>query len=134
MASYPKELAEQIRAKWPTKDVDADVHPLPRQLERLLDMAYHASFLRDEERPVTCRILAIPPSELPHDSGPPSGLLSLAFDAPRRCDEHELRRISPAADAHRAFVGVDEEDAVDRDGSLRVWGIVQSGPRWPISR
>lgn len=133
MASYPKELAEQIRAKWPTKDVDAGVHPLPRQLERLLDMAYHASFLRDEERPVTCRILAIPPSELPHDSGPPSGLLPLAFDAPRRCDEHELRRISPAADAHRAFIGVDEEDAgasLDRDGSLRVWGIVQSGPRW----
>jgi hypothetical protein len=118
--SYPRELAARVRATWPT-----DARPLPTRLEALLDTAYHASFLRDEERPVTCRMLVFPPSELPPDSGPPAALLPLLFAAPRGFDEHELRRLSPAAKVQRALIGVDESG-----GALVTWGIVQSGPRW----
>jgi len=117
---YPKELAECVRQSWP-----ADAYPLPKRLVTILDVAYHASFLRDEERPVTGRILVLPPSELPLDSGPPAGLLPLRFGTPRRFEEHELRRLSPAAQVHRALIAVDESG-----GELGIWGIVQSGPRW----
>jgi len=118
--SYPHHLAQRVRASWP-----ADACPLPRRLDALLDTAYHASFLRDEERPVTCRILVQPPAELPSDAGPPSGLLPLLFTTARAFDEHELRRLSPAANVSRALIGV--EDTEER---LVTWGVIQSGPRW----
>lgn len=117
---YPKELAERVRESWP-----AGAYPLPKRLERVLDVAYHASFLRDEERLVTGRILVLPPSELPLDTGPPAGLLPLRFSTPRRFEEHELRRLSPAAQVQRALIAVDESG-----GELGIWGLVQSGPRW----
>ena len=118
--SYPVHLAKRVRASWPD-----DAYPLPRRLEALLDTAYHASFLRDEERPVTCRILVQPPELLPADAGPPAGLLPLLFTTPRAFDEHELRRLSPAANVNRALIGVD-----DTDDRLVTWGVIQSGPRW----
>ena len=118
--SYPHHLASRVRAGWPD-----DGYPLPRRLDALLDTAYHASFLRDEERPVTCRILVLPPSELPADAGPPTGLLPLLFTTPRGFGEHELRRLSPAANVTRALIGVEENEQ-----GLVTWGVVQSGPRW----
>jgi hypothetical protein len=117
---YPEDLAARVRASWPS-----DAWALPSGLESLLDTAYHASFLRDEERPVTCRVLVLPPSELPFDAGPPSGLLSLLFATPREFDEHELRRLSPAAKAQRALIGV-----ASSAEAFVTWGLVQSGPRW----
>jgi hypothetical protein len=117
---YPADLAERVRASWP-----ADGRPLTGSLDAVLDAAYHASFLQDEDRPVTCRVLVIPPGELPGTGGPPTALLPLAFHAPRRFDEQELRRVSPAASMPRALVGVD-----DSRGEPEIWGIVQSGPRW----
>jgi hypothetical protein len=118
--SYPKDLVARVRAVWPT-----DARPLPRRLEALLGAAYHASFLRDEERPVTMRMLVVPPGALSADGGPPGSLLPLVFETPRGFDEHELRRLSPAASFHRALIGID-----DSDGELRTWGLAQSGPRW----
>lgn len=118
--SHPSDLAAHVRARWP-----AEARPLPTKLEALLDVAYHASFLRDEERDVTFRIAALSPSELPADGGPPATLLPLVFEAPRSYDEQELRRLSPAADIHRALIGIN-----DGDVGLAIWGVVQSGPRW----
>jgi hypothetical protein len=119
--SYPRHLAARVRGAWPT-----DARPLPRSLEALLDVAYHASFMRNEERPVASRILVAPRSSLPIEDGPPSGLLPVAFTAPRRLDEDELRRVSPAANFYRALVAAEETEA----GELSAWGLLQSGPRW----
>lgn len=118
--SYPHDLAARVRGAWP-----AGALPLPTSLEAILDTVFHASFLRDEERPVTCRILCLDPSALPVDEGPPKGLQPLAFATRRAFDEHELRRLSPAAKYHRALIGICESG-----GSVETWGIVQSGPRW----
>ena len=118
--SYPKDLAARVRTSWPE-----DGLALPAGLERILDTVYHASFLRDEERPVTFRVLCIDPAELPTDEGPPTGLQPLAFASLRAFDEHELRRLSPAAKYHRALIGICEHGE-----SVETWGIVQSGPRW----
>ncbi|HEX8790450.1 MAG TPA: hypothetical protein VF765_05820 [Polyangiaceae bacterium] len=119
--SYPLHLATRVRGSWPS-----DARPLPRCLEALLDVAYHASFLRNEERPVACRILVTPRSGLPLEDGPPTGLLPMVFTTPRRLDEDELRRIAPAANFYRALVGVEESSS----GELSAWGLLQSGPRW----
>ena len=80
--------------------------PLPERLVTILDVAYHASFLRDEERPVTARILVLPPSELRLDTGPPSGLLPLRFDLPRRFDEHATSLWASLGQLFDAFLDV----------------------------
>jgi hypothetical protein len=121
--AYPRDLAKRVRALWPEGSL-----PLPHALEAVLDTAYHASFLRDEERPVTFRLLLAPPEAVASDSGPPEALLALPFAEPRGFDEHELRRLSQAAKYHRALVAVREEA-----GLLVTWGVVQSGPRWVTS-
>jgi len=118
--AYPSDLAARVREVWPESGA-----PLPRGLERVLDTAYHASFLRDEERPVTFRLLVAPKRALPDDAGPPDALLPLVFETPRAFDEDELRRLSPAAKYHRAFIAADEDG-----DTLFTWGLVQSGPRW----
>ncbi len=124
--AYPAELAKYARERWPPSAVSAC--PPPTVLEELLSTAYHASLLREEERPVNCRVLFLESGELPETGGPPTGLHRLVFDRPRPYTDHELRRLSPAAKYPRALIGVHLGPA----GKLEIWGIVQSGPRWML--
>ena len=118
--AYPRDLADRVRASWPR-----DANPLPARLDEILDAAYHASLLRDEARPVTCRLVCVSPDLLDASEGPPSGLLPLVFESARPFDESELRGLSPAAHYHRALIGIHE-----LAGKLQIWGMIQSGPRW----
>ena len=95
-------------------------------LETLLSTCYQASLLREEERPVVFRMIFADPQDFPESDGPPDGLHRLEFEEPRPFDEHELRRLSPAADFDRSLIGV----SADEEGETRIWGLVYSGPRW----
>jgi hypothetical protein len=90
-------------------------------------VAYQASLMREEDRPVRFRLFVGPPSCIRDDSGPPEGLLALSLTEFRPYQELELRRLAPAAKYHRALIGVclsaDSDD-------FRIWGVVQSGPGW----
>ena len=118
--SYPRDLADRVRATWPATGA-----PLPRALDAILDTAYHASFLRDEARPVHCRLMFVAQTHLPTDDGPPSGLWPLAFETPRPFSELELRSLSPAAKYQRALIAVEEHGGVPH-----IWGVIQTGTRW----
>jgi hypothetical protein len=116
------QLASFVRSRWG----DEPGLPPERDLEALLSIAYQASVLRDEDRPVTFRLVLTPPEAFAEDGGPPTGLLPLRFEEPRRFDEHELRRLSQAAKYHRTLIGV---RATSNDRFV-IWGVVQTGPRW----
>jgi hypothetical protein len=133
--SYPTQLAHAAHARWLEVEAQADPGPcIPRQgalpelasLERLLSVAYQASLLQEEERPVRFRLLVGDPARLPMSAGPPEGLHALRFTEGRAYDEHEIRRLSPAAKYHRALIGVSSGHAAE----FEIWGILQSGPRW----
>ena len=131
--AYPGDLADFVRERWDRYSDEAgasdeDVSRLPEDsiLEVLLSTCYQASLLREEERPVIFRMVFAAPRDFPEGDGPPDGMHRLEFGEPRPFDEHELRRISPAADFDRSLIGVYSDD----DGELKVWGIVHSGPRW----
>ncbi len=131
--AYPDDLARFVRESWEDHAGSADgpgygptEAPDEATLERLISTCYQASLLREEERPVTFRAILADPEDLPEGSGPPEGLHRLAFGEPRRFDENELRRLSPAADFERSLVGVRRGG----DGELEIWGIVHTGPRW----
>jgi hypothetical protein len=53
-------------------------------------------------------------------------LQRLEFSRPLPCDPGELRRLSIAAESQRTLIGVGREE----DGSLRIWGMINSGTRW----
>jgi hypothetical protein len=133
--AYPARVAEFARARWRELESLPDPGPcdprhavLPNQeaLEHLLSIAYQASLLQEEERPVRFRLFVGEPGRLPPDTGPPQGLHCLRFREPRRYDEHEIRRLAPAAKFTRALIGV--RSVGPRE--FEIWGMLQSGPRW----
>jgi hypothetical protein len=134
--SYPADLAEVVLRTWDDASSltdkyceaahDHDGLPAPGVLETILSTCYQASLLREEERPVRFRLVVASAAIFPAPGGPPHGLHRLLFDKPRPLSHHELRRLAPAVDFHRALIGAQIEP---RD-SLILWGIVTTGPRW----
>ncbi len=133
--AYPARLAEFARLRWRELETLADpgpctpregVLPEPAALEQLVSIAYQASLLQEEDRPVRFRLFVGDPALLPADAGPPQGLHLLRFDEARRFDEHEIQRLAPAAKYHRALIGVRRV----RERDFEIWGMLQSGPRW----
>jgi hypothetical protein len=122
--SYPSQLTELVKKVWPMEAMEA--LPTDGQLRLLFDVAYHASLLKEELRPVTFRLLFADPSLIPPDAGPPSGITPLCLDRARPYNEQEIRRISVGADFFRSLIGV----CSDHDGNLKIWGVVVSGTRW----
>ncbi len=122
--AYPADLANFVRERW---DEERD-GPLPElgTLENLISVCYQASLLQEEERAVKFRVILCAPDRLPPNEGPPGGVHRLEFPEPRPFDIQEIRRLSPAADYYRSLIGI----CVDEEGSLRIWGLVHSGPRW----
>lgn len=133
--SYATDLAAFAHARWRELVSERDPGPcrivrgaLPEQdaLAHLVSVAYQASLLREEDRPVRFRLYLGHPDELTTDLGPPDGLLSLHFTNARAYNEHEIRRLSQAAKYHRSLIGVQPTAA----NAFEIWGVLQSGPRW----
>jgi DisA bacterial checkpoint controller nucleotide-binding len=132
--AYPGRLAEFARTRWRELAARADPGPCdphgatmpePEALEQLLSIAYQASLLQEEDRPVRFRLFVGDPTRLPPGVGPPAGLHCLRFKQPRRYDEQEILRLAPAAKFTRALIGVRSVG-----GRFEIWGMLQSGPRW----
>jgi hypothetical protein len=135
--SYPQDLASILKVQWDNvpaftenekvgERCVSDLLPDSSVLESLLSTCYQASLMRDEGRPVTFRLLLREPSRLKTHDGPPEGLHRIVFSEPRSFDEHELRRLSCAADFYRSLIGA----SLDQDKGLQIWGLVNSGSRW----
>lgn len=126
--AYPQQLAAFVSEHWDRVSVDMSADELPPLplLELIISTCYQASLLREEQIPVTCRVMLCAANRLPENAGPPAGLHRLVFDDPRPFTSHELRRLSTAATFHRSLIGVD----LDGSKGPVIWGIVHSGPRW----
>jgi broad specificity phosphatase PhoE len=112
--AYPAQLAQFVHEAWHS---DGDADPLDRaSLEHVLTVAYQASLLRDEDRPVRVRLVVADPGEFDPREGPPNALTP-----------EELRRLAIAAKYHRALVGIRPGK---EPGRFAVWGMLQSGPGW----
>jgi hypothetical protein len=94
-------------------------------LQHLLSTCYQASLLREETRPVTFRLALGEPDLFAAKAGPPAGLHRLIFSPSRPFDEHELRRLTPAAGFHRSLIAARLEG-----DDIQIWGLLHSGPRW----
>ena len=123
--AYPPQLARFLRHAWEAMP-DAPVLMDAAHLERVLTVAYQASLLRDEDRPIRVRIVVAQPEEFDPLAGPPGGLQPLLFGESVPYTPEELRRLAIAAKYHRALIGIHPGEG----GRFRIWGMVQSGPGW----
>jgi hypothetical protein len=127
--AYPGDLTQAVHLRWP--EVQSAIHagptlPTPAVLEEVLSVCYQASLLREEGRPVAFRVAFGAPDVFAPAAGPPAGLHRLVFGASRPFDQHEVRRLAPAAVFSRSLIGV----VVDGDAGPRIWGLIHSGAQW----
>ena len=127
--SYPRNLARFVRDRWrdvPEPPDGIDLLPDAETLEDFFSACYHASMLREEERPVTFRAILAAPELFASDGRPPEGLQRLEFSGSLPFGPRELRQLSVAADPRRTLIGVRREG----EGGLHIWGVINSGTRW----
>ena len=104
--TYPRELAEEIISEWPEVTNPLDSLPPKEALTSLLSDAFQASLLREESRPITCRLILMDPSERIEAEGPPTGMQVLQLQDERKLSAQEIRRLSPCATFYRSLIGV----------------------------
>jgi hypothetical protein len=124
--AYPSDLTERVLARWREANTAGEIDvPLPaaHDLATVVSVCYHASLLREEGRPVTFRLALSEPGAFNDAAGPPSGLHRLMFARPLPLDQHELRRLTPAAAFSRSLIGA-------TSAGEGIWGIIHSGPQW----
>jgi hypothetical protein len=127
--AYPRDLAEAVHGRCQEVLIGTGIHlalPDPAQLEEILSVCYQASLLREEGRPVTFRVALAGPETFPPAEGPPAGLHRLVLGDSRPFDQHELRRLAPAAVFSRTLIGA----TTDRGRGPRIWGLIHSGAHW----
>lgn len=134
MHVYPTDLVTLINQRWgsppPAEDgsaaAAAAVLPGKAALEQLISTCYQVSMMREEDRPVTLRLILVSPAVFPIDQGPPKGFHRLLFSTPRAFNEYELRRLSPAVDFERSLIGIEPHP----EKGFQIWGMLNSGIRW----
>jgi hypothetical protein len=100
--------------------------PTAEQITDLCNVLYASSLLKEEGRPVRARIVIAPPDAFDGSSGPPDGVHVVRFSVMHRLTANEIKSLSPAADFFHSIIGI----WPDRDRGFRIWGIINTGPRW----
>lgn len=100
--------------------------PTYEDLVSACEVLYSASLLKEEGKVVRARVVIAPPEDFPASGGPPDGMHAVRFSVPHPFTSNEIKRLSPAASFFHSMVAV----WPDRDRGLKIWGILNTGPRW----
>lgn len=100
--------------------------PTPEQLGEVCEVLYASSLLREEGRAVRARVIIAPPDAFSATEGPPDGTHAVRFTVPHALTSGEIKSLSPAASFFHSVVAI----WPDRDKGFRIWGILNTGPRW----
>lgn len=100
--------------------------PTAEDIEEICDVLYAASLLKEEGRPVRARVMLAPPEAFLAADGPPEGTHAIGFEVSHPLNANEIKRLSPAASFLYSVIAV----WPSRERGLRIWGILNTGPRW----
>lgn len=126
---YPAHLITTIKSRWAraTWTCRTAAPALPRNhVGELLDVAFQASLLSEEGRPLQFRIAWCRASDLASDLRLRRRNAPVPFQNPRPFTVSELVRLAPAVDPRQCLLGVGEA----ADQKLEIWGIVDAGVSW----
>ncbi len=143
--SYPRELSEQIWALWRQTNGAETLLDSAERLNAFLSIAYQASLLREEGRPVECRIALLGHQRLELAGLFGTGFHPVRFAKRRMFVEQEVRRMAPATGFYRSMIAVDwsaqegfqicgmiHTGAWSRDLTVAVDGLNHPIPDWLI--
>ena len=134
--AYPDSLLAALRAEesrlasMPKKSAWPPAITLPSDsvLAHLLDVAYHATFLREEGRPLTFQIVFCTPNEMAKDRfGADRPLIK--FEKPHDLTTQNLRRLALATSVEQSAIAVQSLPTEGPVPHLGIWGIVLADPR-----
>lgn len=100
--------------------------PTLEHLRSACDVLYSASLLKEEGKVVRARVVMAPPEDIPVADGPPDGMHAVRFTTPHPFTSNEIKRLSPAASFFHSMLAI----WPDRDRGFKIWGILNTGPRW----
>jgi DisA bacterial checkpoint controller nucleotide-binding len=121
--TYPRQLAELLWSAWAGEN---RMHPAidsEETLSKFLSVAYQASLLREESRPVECRIALLGPDLGNGQSLARIGFRLFRFSRPRCFAEQEIRRVAPATGFYRSMIAVQRRE--NRD--FEISGMIHTG-------
>lgn len=140
MSSYPRSLIPILKRKWQSLDKringEPPVLPSNAELETLLDVAYHASFLTEEGRRPGFRVVYSSPESLAQDDkhgkgrSVHEGSRLLPLDESRPYTVAEINRLAPAAELTRFVMCVTNTAQAKESPSLRIWSLLDVGSSW----
>ena len=135
MNTYPPDLIPILKGRWkPPKNVsDGASASLPSrsELEILLDVAYHATFLAEEGRRPGFRLLYYPIKDHKEDEQVPyHAARLLPLDMPRPYTIAEINRLAPAAELTRMLICIDDISNNPQKPNLRIWAVLDVGENW----
>jgi hypothetical protein len=100
--------------------------PTLEQLTEVCYVLYAASLLKEEGRVVRARVIIAPPDAFAAGDGPPAGVHVVRFAVQHSLTAHAIKGLSPAASFFHSVIAI----WPDRDRGGRIWGILNTGPRW----
>lgn len=134
MFIYPKELYPRLKKLWRSHLLSPHERKVPHLpadavVKRLLEVAYHASFMSEEARKIVFHLVYLPHNSM--DGAEEEKLTAIVFKKSRPFNESELLRLAPATDPTKVLIALHlEEGLQEGDESLRIWGLVDTGSSW----
>jgi hypothetical protein len=95
-------------------------------MTELLEVAFQASLLSEEGRPLQFRLAYCQQEDLKGDLKARRRNTPIPFTATRQLTVSELVRLAPAADPRQCLIGVGSTPT----GALEIWGIIDAGLSW----
>lgn len=127
--TYPFQMVKAIRDVWkPFATWDPPLPALPddERLSHFIEVAYHASFEREEQRPLRFAMVLIEPTD-PGLTAKQAQWIAAPFQREISLTVSELRRLAPATDPRHTSLAV---HAAPGSGKLAIWGLVHAGTSW----
>ncbi|MDX2111695.1 MAG: DNA integrity scanning protein DisA nucleotide-binding domain protein [Verrucomicrobiota bacterium] len=131
---YPKDIPKLLRARigaLKSEYFESPKLPSDSIMNELLEVAYHASFLTEEGRKLSFRVIFAIESDIAeantrrgHSAARP-----IVFNCPRDFTVAELLRLSPAVEFTQGLICVAEFKREKRS-KLEIWGVLDSGSSW----
>lgn len=133
--AFPQDLVEEIVDLWAVPEPgETEPPPLPPRADllRLVEVAYLASQLTEEGRPLTFTLCCTPPTDVVRREAEGAAVEAWEFTTSRAYAVQELRRLAVATTANSGAIWVQFEE--DPEVPLRIRGLLNLGVSWAIAR
>ncbi len=126
---YPAELYHTAKERWNKGFFAKLKKDLPDReiFKELVETAFHASFITEEKRRISFRVIYTTKKEIEKRKLDSRSQEIIEFETPRKFGVGELVKLAPATDPTHVLIGVQN---AKNSSALEIWGLLESGTSW----